>query len=302
MNGAPGTGGPPARELSRPGTGLWSAALRRFLGNKLAVCGAVVVLLMGLAAAAAPILPLEDPARQDLDAILVSPGLEHPLGADRLGRDTLSRLIHGARTSLAVGLLAQVIVVVIGIPVGVIAGIASTRIDNILMRGVDIVYAFPDLLLIIILRSIFGGSVYMMFLAIGLASWSTIARLVRGQTISIKEREYVLAAKATGASGRHIVLRHILPNSLGPVVVAATFLVPRAIFAEAALSYIGIGVDPPTPSWGSMVKAGYDVNFPIFVAPEQLLFPTIAIALLMMAFTFLGDGLRDLLDPRTGQR
>ena len=181
---------------------------------------------------------------------------------------------------------------------GAIAGFAGGRVDNVLMRGVDMVYAFPDLLLIILLRAIFGGSVFMMLLAIGLVSWPTIARLVRGQVSSLKEREYVLAARATGAGGGHIILRHLLPNSLGPVLAAMVFLVPRAIFAEAALSYIGIGVNPPLPSWGSMVLEGYGV---IFVAYEQVLFPTIAIALLMMAFTFLGDGLRDMLDPRTGR-
>jgi len=254
---------------------------------------------MGLVALAAPMLPIKDPARQDLNAILASPGPEHPLGTDRLGRDTLSRLIHGARTSLAVGVLAQLIVLAVGIPVGVISGFAGARVDNLLMRGVDIVYAFPDLLLIILLRAIFGGSPYMMFIAIGLASWPTIARLVRGQVLSLKEGEYVLAARATGAGGRHIILRHLLPNALGPVIVAVTFLVPKAILAEAALSFIGIGVSPPTSSWGSMVNEGYGV---IFVAYEQVLFPTIAIALLMMAFTFLGDGLRDLLDPHTIQR
>ena len=223
---------------------------------------------------------------------------EHLLGTDRLGRDTLSRLIHGARTSLAVGVLAQLIVLAIGIPVGVIAGMASSRVDNLLMRGVDIVYAFPDLLLIILLRAAFGGSFFMMFLAIGLASWPGIARLVRGQALSIREREFILAARATGAGGRHIILRHLLPNALGPVIVAATFLIPRAIFAEATLSYIGIGVDPPTPTWGSMSDEGLAV---IFVTHQQVLFPILAIALLMMAFTFLGDGLRDLLDPRTVQ-
>ena len=166
MNGESARGIPPSREHERPGAGLWGRALRRFLRNKLAVSGAIVVLLLSLAAVAAPILPLENPARQDLDVILVSPGLEHPLGTDRLGRDTLSRLIYGARTSLAMGVLAQVIVLAIGIPVGVIAGVASARVDNILMRGVDIVYAFPNLLLIIILRAIFGGSISMMFLGV----------------------------------------------------------------------------------------------------------------------------------------
>ena len=207
--------------------------------------------------------------------------------------------MHGTRTSMAVGIVAQLVVLAVGVPVGVIAGVAGARLDNLVMRGVDIVYSFPDLLMIILLRAVFGGSLYMMFLAIGLASWPTIARLVRGQILSLKERDFIMAARAAGVSGPRLAIRHLLPNALGPVVVASTFLVPRAIFAEAALSYIGIGVSPPTPTWGAMVHEGYGV---VFVASEQVLFPTVAIALLMMAFTFLGDGLRDLLDPKTTQR
>ncbi len=270
------------------------ARLRRVLANRPAVFGGIVVLLLSLAAIGAPLLAPDDPVRQDYDAILASPGLDHPLGTDRLGRDTLSRLIYGARTSLSVGVLAQVIVLAIGVPVGIIAGYASSRVDNLLMRGVDIAYAFPDLLLIILLRAILGGSIYMMVLAVGLASWPSVARLIRGQVLSLKEREFVVATRAVGAGGAHIILRHLLPNTIGPMIVVVVFLVPKAIFAEAALSYIGIGVTPPTPSWGSMVQEGYGV---VFGAYEQVLFPSIAIALVMLAFTFLGDGLRDLLDP-----
>ena len=166
------------------------------------------------------------------------------------------------------------------------------------MRIVDVVYAFPDLLFIILLRAIFGGSLLMMITVIGLVSWPTVARLVRGQTLSLKEREFILAARQIGASGPRIVLHNLLPNTLSPVIVAIIFLIPRAIFAEAALSYIGIGVMPPTPSWGHMVQEGYSV---IFVSYEQVLFPTIAIAMVVMVFTFLGDGLRDILDPRKGR-
>ncbi len=271
------------------------ARLRRLLANRPAVFGGIVVLLLSLAAIGAPLLAPDDPVRQDYDAVLASPGLDHPLGTDRLGRDTLSRLIYGARTSLSVGVLAQVIVLAIGVPVGIIAGYAGARADNLLMRGVDIAYAFPDLLLIILLRAILGGSVFMMVVAVGLASWPSVARLIRGQVLSLKEREFVVATRAVGAGGGRIILRHLLPNTVGPMIVLVVFLVPKAIFAEAALSYIGIGVSPPTPSWGSMVQEGYGV---VFGAYEQVLFPSIAIALVMLAFTFLGDGLRDLLDPR----
>ena len=299
MSREPGTGDLPGLMPSGMDRGRWRVDFRLFRRNRLAVVGAVVVLLFAFIAIFAPLLAPDSPTSQDYDAIQASPGLDHPLGTDRLGRDTLSWLMHGTRTSMAVGIVAQLVVLAVGVPVGVIAGVAGARLDNLVMRGVDIVYSFPDLLMIILLRAVFGGSLYMMFLAIGLASWPTIARLVRGQILSLKERDFIMAARAAGVSGSRLAIRHLLPNALGPVVVASTFLVPRAIFAEAALSYIGIGVSPPTPTWGAMVHEGYGV---VFVASEQVLFPTVAIALLMMAFTFLGDGLRDLLDPKTTQR
>jgi len=236
-----------------------------------------------------------DFASQDLDSVLTGPSKEHWLGTDELGRDVLTRLIFGARTSLAVGIFTQLIVLGIGLPIGAISGAAGGKIDNFIMRFVDVMYAFPDLLLIILLRAILGGSIYMIFFAIGLVSWVGVARLVRGQTLSLKQRDFVTAARVSGGSGSYVTTRHLIPNSLGPVIVAVTFNIPRAIFAEAALAYIGIGVKPPTPSWGAMIRDGNNV---IFAAPHLVLFPAIAIAILMLSFTFLGDGLRDALDPR----
>jgi oligopeptide transport system permease protein len=197
--------------------------------------------------------------------------------------------------SLAVGVFTQVIILCIGLPIGAIAAFAGGRIDNLMMRFVDIVYGFPDLLLIILLRALFGGSIFMIFLAIGLVAWANIARLVRGQILSLKEQDFVIAANAVGVSTPRIILRHLLPNAIGPVIVAVTFGIPRAIFVEAALSYIGIGVKPPTPSWGTMIQDGYAV---IFASPHLVVAPALAIAVTMLAFTFLGDGLRDALDPR----
>jgi oligopeptide transport system permease protein len=194
-----------------------------------------------------------------------------------------------------VGIFVQVIVLFIGLPIGAVAAYAGGRTDNLIMRFVDVMYAFPDILLIILIRAILGGSIYMIFLAIGLVAWVSVARLVRGQILSLKQRDFATAAKAMGAPGRYIVWRHLLPNSLGPIIVLVTFGIPRAIFAEAALSYIGIGIQPPTPSWGTMIRDGYDL---IFSAPHLVLFPAIALGVLMLAFTFLGDGLRDALDPR----
>jgi oligopeptide transport system permease protein len=284
-----------ARHSARPHHSLWGDAFIRLRRNKLALAGGAFILLLTLAALLAPLLTPYRFDQQNYDAMLLGPGTGHLLGTDELGRDVFTRLIYGARTSLAVGVFTQIIVLAIGLPVGAIAGYSGGRTDNLLMRFVDVTYAFPDILLIILLRSIFGGSIFMIFLAIGIVSWVNIARLVRGQVLSLKERDYVNAARSMGGDGGYITRHHLLPNSIGPVIVAVTFNVPRAIFTEAALSYIGIGVRPPTPSWGAMIRDGYDV---VFAAPHLVLVPAIAIALLMLAFTFLGDGLRDALDPR----
>ncbi|MBI2917376.1 MAG: ABC transporter permease [Chloroflexi bacterium] len=285
----------PVQVAARPARSLWRDAFGRLLRNRLALASGLVILVLSVLALFAPLVSPHDPIKQNLFAIQRSPSWDHWLGTDFLGRDVLARLIYGARTSLSVGLFTQLVVLSIGLPLGAAAGYLSSRWDNALMRFTDVMYAFPDLLLIILLRAILGGSIYMVFLAIGLVAWVNIARLVRGQVLSQKSGEYVTAARALGASGPYILARHILPNALGPVIVATTFLIPRAIFAEAALSYIGIGVKPPTPSWGSMIQDGFGV---IFAAPYLVLFPAIAIAVVMMAFTFLGDGLRDALDPR----
>lgn len=279
---------------------LRSQAWRRLTGNRLAVLGLGSVCALGLVAALAPLIAPYDPAFQNYGEVQQSPSLRHWLGTDELGRDALSRLMFGGQVSLTVGLFTQLIALGIGLPVGAIAAFRGGRTDNILMRCVDIVYAFPDLLLIILLRAVFGGSIYMIFLAIGLVGWGNVARLVRGQILSLKEQEFATAARALGATGRYIVIRHLLPNALGPVIVTVTFAIPRAIFAEAALSYIGIGVRPPTPSWGAMIRDGYNL---IFSSPHLVIVPAVAIAATMLAFTFLGDGLRDALDPRArGER
>jgi oligopeptide transport system permease protein len=279
----------------RPHHTLWGDAWVRLRRNKLAMAGGAFIILLALAAIFAPLLTPYTFAKQNLNEILVGPSWAHPMGTDQLGRDTFARLLYGARTSLAVGIFTQFIVICIGLPIGAIAGYAGGKVDNYIMRFVDVMYAFPDILLIILLRSIFGGSIFMIFLAIGLVAWVNVSRLVRGQILSLKSRDFVTASRAMGGMGRYITWRHLLPNSLGPVIVSITFNVPRAIFTEAALSYIGIGVQPPTPSWGAMIQDGFNL---IFAKPYMLLFPAIALALLMLAFTFLGDGLRDALDPK----
>lgn len=289
---------PLAPGIVRPPRSIWRSAWERLLRNRLALVGLGIVLMFLFLAVLADLISPYDQTKQNYDAILQGPSLKHPLGTDGLGRDTATRLIFGARTSLSVGLFTQALVLFIGVTVGLVAGYAGGRIDNLLMRAVDVVFAFPDLLLIILLRAMFGGSIWMLFLAIGLVNWTVMARLVRGQVLSLKEQDYVTAARVLGASPAQLLLRHIFPNALGPMLVLLAFIVPRAIFAEAALSYIGIGVAPPTPSWGTMVQNGYEV---IFASPYPVLFPAIAIGLVMLAFTFLGDGIRDALDPRSAE-
>jgi oligopeptide transport system permease protein len=281
---------------SRPHRSLWGDAFIRLKRNRLAVTGAVVILIVILAAIFVPFFSPYTFDKQDVSSILEGPSWKHLLGTDALGRDVFTRLIYGARTSLAVGVFTQFIILLIGIPVGAIAGSLGGRADNFLMRFVDVMYAFPDILLVILLRAILGGSIFMIFLAIGLVNWVSVARLIRGQILSLKQRDFVTAAKAMGGSPGYRTIRHLVPNSLGPIIVLVTFSVPRAIFMEAALSYIGIGVQPPTPSWGTMILDGYNV---IFAAAYLVIVPALAIGLLMLAFTFLGDGLRDALDPRS---
>ncbi len=296
---APGNTPDIAPSLETPQYGAsrrqWIDALHRLASHKLALAGSIIILLMIVVALFAPLIAPFDPTEQNTAATLQPPSISHLMGTDTLGRDTFSRLVYGARISLAVGIFTQFIILLIGVPIGAIAGLSGGRVDNILMRFTDIMYAFPDLLLIILFQFIFGGGIFTIFLAIGLVSWTNIARLVRGQILSLKERDFVTASRAMGASNTHIILHHLLPNSLGPIIVVVTFSIPRAIFAEAALSYIGIGIKPPTPSWGTMINDGFTA---IFASPYPILFPALAIALLMISFSFLGDGLQDILDPR----
>ena len=282
---------------------LWGDAWRRLIRNRMALLGGIVVLLLLLVALFAQVIAPYDPAKQNYSAIFQPPGSKYLFGTDNLGRDQLSRLVYGARVAVAVGIFTQVVILAIGVPIGAIAALSGGRVDNLLMRFTDIVYAFPDLLLIILLstalrdnplRNIWGG-LLIIFFAIGVVNWVNIARLTRGQLLSLKQRDFVEAARALGAGNSHIIWKHLLPNALGPIIVAVTFGVPQAIFTEATLSFLGIGITPPNPSWGSMIQDGYEA---IFAYPYLVLFPALSIAVTLLAFTFLGDGLRDALDPR----
>jgi len=264
-----------------------------------AVSGLVLLAVFSALALLAPWIDHHDPGRQYLQNQYEGPSAQFWLGTDFEGHDVFSRVVHGARVSLAVGVFSQVVGVSIGLTVGLAAGMSGRRADTLLMRLTDISYSFPDLLLLILLVSVFGPSVMMITLAIGFVSWTTIARLVRGQVLSLREEQFVTAARSLGASDFQIARRHLLPNIAGPVIVAATFGVPQAIFAEAALSYIGLGLPPPAPSWGLLIL---DAKAQLAAQPFLAFVSCSAIALTMLAFTVVGDGLRDALDPRTARR
>jgi len=287
-------------------TGLWKDAWVRFRRNRLAVAGLVVIVVMIVLALGArlPATPgglwkilhlTNEPFLQDVTNSYATPSLQHPLGTDILGRDQLSRILYGASISLTIGIVVQFLILGIGGSIGMAAGYFGGWIDNLLMRFTDIMYAFPDLLLVLVFVAAFGPSFWSIFIALGLVYWVGLARLVRGQVLSIKEKEYVEAAIMTGTSPLKLIVKHLVPNSLGPVIVTLTFGIPAAIFTEAALSFLGIGIRPPEPSWGVMIEDGYAG---IFADPRQGIFPGIAVALTMLSFTFVGDGLRDALDPR----
>jgi oligopeptide transport system permease protein len=280
--------------------GLWTDAWMRFRRNRLAVASLALVLLLIVLAAIAPILQhfglLADPTAQDVVNSYAPPGSPHHiLGTDDLGRDILAKVMFGAQVSLAIGILVQVIVLAIGGTIGLVAGYYGGWVDNLLMRFTDIMYAFPDLLFVLIIVAALGPTFLNIFIAIGLVSWVGLARLVRGSVLSIKEKEFVEAARAAGTSPFKIIARHLLPNSLGPVIVVLTFGIPAAIFTEAVLDFLGVGLRPPQPSWGVMVFEGYAA---VDSYPSLVLIPCIALSMTMLAFNFIGDGLRDALDPR----
>lgn len=280
--------------------GLWTDAWRRFRRNRLAVGSLAFVLLLIVTAISAPLLQrigiLQDPIAQDVVNNYAPPLTPHHLlGTDDLGRDVLSRVIFGSQVSLSIGILVQGIVLLIGGTIGLTSGYFGRWIDNGLMRFTDIMYAFPDLLFVLIIVAALGPTLLNIFVAIGLVSWVGLARLVRGQVLSIKEKEYVEAANAAGSPPVKIILKHLLPNSLGPVIVSLTFGIPAAIFTEAVLDFLGVGLRPPQPTWGVMVFEGYAA---VDAYPYLVIIPCVALSLTMLAFNFIGDGLRDALDPR----
>ncbi len=291
-----------ARELAgHRQRSLWRDAWRRLIRNKLAVIGMVVVTFFLALAIVGPIIaPYGESEVVDVRLGRYAPSWTWPFGLDPNGRDIFSRMMYGARVSLVVGVLSQIIILIIGVPIGAIAGYFGGYIDNTLMRIVDVMYAIPQLLLVLLFVNWWGPGLTNIFLAIGLVGWVTETRLVRGQFLALREQEYVNAAKIAGGRGFYIIFRHLLPNSLTPIIVALTFGIPTAIFTEAALSFVGVGIRPPQASWGQMVGAASQPGY-IQTDPHMLFFPVIAIGLTMLGFTFLGDGLRDALDVRANE-
>jgi ABC-type dipeptide/oligopeptide/nickel transport system permease subunit len=279
-------------------TSLWGDAWRRLIRNRLAVIGLVIVVtFLALAIFAPLIAPYGESEVVDARLARQAPSWTWPMGLDANGRDIFSRLLYGARVSLLVGVVAQVIVLLIGLPVGAMAGYHSGWIGDVIMRIVDVIYAIPLVLLVMLFLNWWGSGLTNIFLALGIVGWVTMARLVRAQFLTLREQEYVKASRVSGAGGRYIVARHLLPNSLTPIIVALTFGIPEAIFLESAISFVGVGIQPPQASWGQMVGEGSRLGY-IQSDPHMLLFPVLAIGLTMLGFTFLGDGLRDALDPK----
>ena len=284
-----------AAHLSRPPDNPWIKAFRRLLRNRAAAAGVIIILLFLLIGILADVISPYDPIKVDFAAVRQAPTLQHLMGTDKQGRDILSRIIYGTRLSMSIGFLSQIMAVTIGTILGSVAGYYGGKADTLIMRITDVFYAFPSLLFIIILMAAFGRGFVNLLVAITFSAWVGSARLVRGQVLQLKELPFVESARALGASDAHIILRHMLPNVLSTLMIAISFGIPGAILAESGLSFLGIGLVPPTPSWGIMLNDGFAV---LRAVPHVVLFPALVIAIIMIAFLFLGDGLRDALDPR----
>ena len=277
----------------------WWLTWRAFRRHRPAIMGLALVALLAAVALLTPYLATFDPAQQGADIVATrfqGPTLTHPMGTDRFGRDVFSRVLYGGRISLAIGLLAVALAITLGSMVGAVAGYARGWVDAISMRLVDMLLSFPRLVLLITVVALIEPSILIITIVLGLTGWMGTSRVVRGEVLSVREREYVVAARALGFGRSRILFRHILPNVVSPIIVAATLGIGNTILAEAALSFLGLGVPPPAPSWGGMVAAGRDV---MLDAWWITLFPGLAIVLTVMSFNLIGDGLRDALDPRT---
>jgi peptide/nickel transport system permease protein len=279
------------------GDSQWSIASRHFKKNKLAMAGLAVMIILYIITLVTPLVAPYDPAAQG-DIVLtrnLAPSAEHLMGTDKFGRDIFSRVLYGSRISLTIGFIAVGISVTLGTLVGALAGYFGGFVDTLLMRLTDMMLSFPRLVLLIVVIALFSPSIWLVVVVLGLTGWMGTARLVRGEVLSLREREFVQAARALGMGDWRIISRHVIPNTMAPVIVSATLGIGQTILTEASLSFLGLGVQPPTPSWGNMVADGRDA---LIEAWWIATFPGIAIVLTVIAFNLLGDGLRDALDPR----
>jgi len=277
------------------GSSLWSDAWRRLLANKAAVAGGIILLVLIILAIFAPWIAPHSYAYQNLELGAQPPSGNFLLGTDTLGRDLFSRILYGARVSLLVGFVATGVALVIGVSWGIIAGYFGGRVDSVMMRIVDVLYGLPFIIFIILLMVIFGRNIWLLFGAIGAVEWLTMARIVRGQVLTIKNQEYVLAAQAMGVTNMQMFRKHIFPNILGPIAVYATLTIPQVMLLEAFLSFLGLGIQPPMSSWGTLIRYGVE-------SMEEyswlLIYPGLTFTITLFALNFFGDGLRDALDPK----
>ncbi len=305
------------RESLREIEGLWRSAFRRLRKNKLALISMWFLLALILVAVFGPLLIPYSYSQQDYDLVTQGPSWAHPMGTDQLGRDIMARLVFGARVSLTVGIVVQAVIILIGVPLGALAGYFGSMWDMVIMRVVDVLYAMPNLLFVVVIMTFLRGQLALgseqdgwlaaiarldtrtggligVYIGLGLIGWLTVARIVRAGAMSLREREFVEAARSAGAQDSRILLRHVLPNTMAPVVVASTLGIPGAILYEAGISFLGLGVIPPMPSWGLMIAEAIPN---MRSQPYMLIFPAVTLSLTVLAFNFLGDGLRDAVDP-----
>ena len=288
----------PIDVIHEKGSSLWQDAWIKLSKNYLALLGFAVLVLLVVISLLTPWIAPYSYSAQNLDLGATAPSLQHWLGTDVFGRDMLTRIMYGGRVSLMVGFVATGVALVIGVLWGAIAGFYGGRIDALMMRIVDILYALPFMIFIVLLMVVFGHNILLLFLAIGAVEWLTMARIVRGQVMSLRHQEFVEAANSLGLSQWTIIRRHIIPNTLGPVIVYTTLTIPSVMLLEAFLSFLGLGIQPPESSWGLLISDGVET---MEEYPWLLVFPGIALSLTLFALNFLGDGLRDALDPRTSK-
>jgi oligopeptide transport system permease protein len=280
------------------GTSLWQDAWVRIRKNRMAVAGAIILFVIALACVLVPWLSSYGYEQQDLVLGAAAPSRAHWLGTDTFGRDLLTRILYGGRVSLMVGLIATFVALVIGVTWGAIAGYFGGRVDAVMMRIVDILYALPFMIFVILLMVVFGRNLLLLFLAIGAVEWLTMARIIRGQVQVLKQQEFVEAAVSLGLSRTAIIVRHVIPNALGPLIVYTTLTIPSVMLLEAFISFLGLGVQPPAASWGSLISDGVET---MEEYAWLLIFPGITLSVTLFALNFLGDGLRDALDVRASR-